>query len=120
MIDEGITEDEAWRHFGQVVEALVHMSTLGILHRDIKFTNIFIGASNCHAIHFLYTNMCIDAKGDCKVGDFGLAMSSLAAVGPSDVSRPYIYPEADMTLGESNICTWRKADFDGAFGPVII
>lgn len=42
-IDEGITEDEAWRLFGQIVDALVHMSTLGILHRDIKLTNIFIG-----------------------------------------------------------------------------
>ncbi|KAF9445879.1 Serine/threonine-protein kinase [Macrolepiota fuliginosa MF-IS2] len=80
-IDEGITEDEAWRLFGQILDALVHMSTLGILHRDIKLTNIFI-----------------DAKGDCKVGDFGLATSSLAAVDPSDVSRQYIYPEADMTL----------------------
>lgn len=43
--------------------------------------------------------MLVDARGDCKVGDFGLATSSLAAVDPSDVSRQYIYPEADMTLG---------------------
>ena len=42
-IDEGISEDEAWRLFQQIVDALVHMSTLGILHRDIKLTNIFIG-----------------------------------------------------------------------------
>ncbi|EEB90560.1 hypothetical protein MPER_11215 [Moniliophthora perniciosa FA553] len=41
-IDEGITENEAWRLFQQIVDALVHMSTLGILHRDIKLTNIFI------------------------------------------------------------------------------
>jgi hypothetical protein len=40
-----------------------------------------------------------DANGDCKVGDFGLATSSLAAVDPSDVTRYPIYPEADMTLG---------------------
>jgi len=44
-IDEGISEDEAWRLFQQIVDALVHMSTLGILHRDIKLTNIFIGNS---------------------------------------------------------------------------
>ncbi|EKM74744.1 hypothetical protein AGABI1DRAFT_109872 [Agaricus bisporus var. burnettii JB137-S8] len=80
-IDDGITEDEAWRLFGQIVDALVHMSNLGILHRDIKLTNIFI-----------------DAKGDCKVGDFGLATSSLAAVDPSDVTRPTVYQEADLTL----------------------
>ncbi|KAG6888788.1 hypothetical protein C0992_007518 [Termitomyces sp. T32_za158] len=42
-IDEGITQDEAWRLFQQIVDALVHMSTLSILHRDIKLTNIFIG-----------------------------------------------------------------------------
>jgi translation initiation factor 2-alpha kinase 4 len=60
-IAEGLSEDEAWRLFQQVVDALVHMSSLGIvggnlilcqsrliglqLHRDIKLTNIFIGAA---------------------------------------------------------------------------
>ncbi|KAF7974176.1 hypothetical protein HWV62_13309 [Athelia sp. TMB] len=81
-VAEGISEDEAWRLFQQILDALVHMSALGILHRDIKLTNIFI-----------------DGKGDCKaVGDFGLATSSLAAVDPSDVS-PYVAAsDADMTL----------------------
>uniref|UniRef100_A0A0W0FQ29 non-specific serine/threonine protein kinase n=1 Tax=Moniliophthora roreri TaxID=221103 RepID=A0A0W0FQ29_MONRR len=80
-IDEGLTENEAWRLFQQIVDALVHMSTLGILHRDIKLTNIFI-----------------DGNGDCKVGDFGLATSSLAAVDPSDVSRRAVIPNGEMTL----------------------
>ncbi|KAJ3517042.1 hypothetical protein NLJ89_g752 [Agrocybe chaxingu] len=80
-VDEGILEDEAWRLFQQIVDALVHMSTLGILHRDIKLTNIFI-----------------DAKGDCKVGDFGLATSALAAVDPSDVGSAAAGQEPDMTL----------------------
>ena len=44
LVDEGISEDEAWRLFHQILDALVHMSTLGILHRDIKLKNIFIGA----------------------------------------------------------------------------
>ncbi|KAG5719281.1 Serine/threonine-protein kinase gcn2 [Termitomyces sp. T112] len=79
-IDEGITQDEAWRLFQQIVDALAYMSTLSILHRDIKLTNIFI-----------------DAQGDCKVGDFGLATSSLAAVDPSDVS-PTAMATEDMTL----------------------
>jgi len=100
LVDEGISEDEAWRLFQQILDALVHMSTLGILHRDIKLKNIFI-----------------DAKGDCKgepspplkdivcwlkkhkVGDFGLATSSLAAVDPSDVSPYVVALDADMTLG---------------------
>jgi translation initiation factor 2-alpha kinase 4 len=80
-VAEGITEDEGWRLFQQILDALVHMSGLGILHRDIKLTNIFI-----------------DGKGDCKVGDFGLATSSLAAVDPSDVSPVLVTPDADMTL----------------------
>ncbi|KAI0066910.1 Serine/threonine-protein kinase [Artomyces pyxidatus] len=80
-IAEGLTEDEAWRLFQQILDALVHMSSLGILHRDIKLTNIFI-----------------DGKDDCKVGDFGLATSSLAAVDPSDVSPHVALFDADMTL----------------------
>ncbi|TFY77050.1 hypothetical protein EWM64_g6962 [Hericium alpestre] len=80
-IAEGLSESEAWRLFQQIVEALVHMSSLGILHRDIKLTNIFI-----------------DGKGDCKVGDFGLATSSLAAVDPTDVSPHAVTTEADLTL----------------------
>ncbi|KAI0746241.1 Serine/threonine-protein kinase [Daedaleopsis nitida] len=66
-IAEGLEEEDAWRLFHQVLDALVHMSSLGILHRDIKLTNIFV-----------------DAKGDCKVGDFGLATESMDAVDPSD------------------------------------
>lgn len=42
-IHEGLSEEEAWRLFQQLLEALVYMSSLGILHRDIKLTNIFIG-----------------------------------------------------------------------------
>ncbi|PPQ98103.1 hypothetical protein CVT26_003273 [Gymnopilus dilepis] len=82
-VDEGLPADEkeGWRLFQQIVDALVHMSTLNILHRDIKLTNIFI-----------------DMKGDCKIGDFGLATSSLAAVDPSDVSSRSPMVDADMTL----------------------
>ncbi|KAI0666498.1 Serine/threonine-protein kinase [Trametes maxima] len=79
-ISEGLDEQNAWRLFHQILDALVHMSSLGILHRDIKLTNVFI-----------------DGKGDCKVGDFGLATSSLAAVDPSDVA-PQIARHEEMTL----------------------
>ncbi|KAF9527861.1 other/PEK/GCN2 protein kinase [Crepidotus variabilis] len=81
LVDEGISEDEAWRLFQQIVDALAHMSTLGILHRDIKLANIFI-----------------DAKGDCKVGDFGLATSSLAAVEPTNLAPLHRPADQDMTL----------------------
>ncbi|KAG6330107.1 hypothetical protein ID866_8983 [Astraeus odoratus] len=73
-IAESLSEDEAWRLFYQILEALVHMGSMGILHRDIKLTNIFI------------------------VGDFGLATSSLAAVDPSDLSPHVAHSDSDMTL----------------------
>ncbi|KAF9218926.1 Serine/threonine-protein kinase [Gyrodon lividus] len=80
-VAEGLTEEEAWHLFNQILEALVHMGSMGILHRDIKLTNIFI-----------------DGKGDCKVGDFGLATSSLAAVDPSDLSPQVTHSDSDLTL----------------------
>ncbi|KAI6046986.1 kinase-like domain-containing protein [Pisolithus marmoratus] len=65
----------------RVAEGLSEEEAMGILHRDIKLTNIFI-----------------DGKGDCKVGDFGLATSSLAAVDPSDLSPQIAHSDSDLTL----------------------
>lgn len=102
------------------------MSTLGILHRDIKLTNIFIG-SFCTlfalALRRPFTfqtpratvKACFSSRYQIPVltsgwivGDFGLATSSLAAVDPSDVSLHVIAPEADMTLG-TDLHTLRAA-----------
>ncbi|CAK5281348.1 unnamed protein product [Mycena citricolor] len=80
-IDEGLSEQEAWRLFQQILEALVYMSSLGIIHRDIKLTNIFI-----------------DAKGDCKIGDFGLATSNLSAMEPANPMLAPVVLDAEMTL----------------------
>ena len=43
LVDQGISEDEAWCLFLQIVDALADMSTHIVLHRDIKSTSIFIG-----------------------------------------------------------------------------
>ncbi|KAJ7220218.1 kinase-like domain-containing protein [Mycena pura] len=80
-IEEGLSEQEAWRLFQQILEALVYMSSLGILHRDIKLTNIFI-----------------DAKGDCKVGDFGLATSNPSALEPIPPSHVPHTSDPELTL----------------------
>jgi hypothetical protein len=55
-VDEGISEDEAWRLFQQIVDALAHMSTLNILHRDIKLTNIFIGVFRAMTLLLTHTS----------------------------------------------------------------
>ncbi|KAG8961816.1 hypothetical protein FRC03_004923 [Tulasnella sp. 419] len=84
-IEDGLSEKEAWRLFRQILEALAHIANLGIIHRDIKLTNIFIGGN-----------------GDVKIGDFGLATSSLAAIDPSDVTNPTLQQQQqsiEMTSG---------------------
>lgn len=50
--------DDTWRLLRQILEGLVHMHSHGIIHRDLKPENIFI-----------------DAIGDPRIGDFGLATS---------------------------------------------
>ncbi|KAF8610330.1 Serine/threonine-protein kinase [Ceratobasidium sp. AG-I] len=75
----GITEEESWRLFRQLIEALVHLEQNGILHRDIKPSNIFV-----------------DAKGDVKIGDFGLAVNAVIPIEASD----FLNSEADKFRGE--------------------
>ncbi|KIO29721.1 hypothetical protein M407DRAFT_226587 [Tulasnella calospora MUT 4182] len=81
-IEDGITEKDCWRLFRQILEAVAHIASLGIIHRDIKLTNIFIGAN-----------------GDVKIGDFGLATSSLAGIDPSDLSKTAFQPNLEITYG---------------------
>ncbi|KAG8705429.1 hypothetical protein FRC08_001676 [Ceratobasidium sp. 394] len=75
----GFNEDDSWRLFRQLVDALVHLQQNGILHRDIKLANIFI-----------------DAKGNIKIGDFGLAVD---AVLPAE-SVDSLTPRVDRFHGE--------------------
>jgi len=92
------------------------MSTLGILHRDIKLTNIFIGESissstsnMTQSIHrrerrlqrfLISTTLCSSSNGFVLVGDFGLATSALAEVDPSALALKNVMLEPDMTLGK--------------------
>ncbi|KAG8734066.1 hypothetical protein FRC11_012669 [Ceratobasidium sp. 423] len=78
----GFSEDESWRLFRQLIEALVHLQQNGILHRDIKLSNIFI-----------------DAKGDAKLGDFGLAVNAMVPEDPSDMVISKLDAFQEMTSG---------------------
>ncbi|GJJ13244.1 hypothetical protein Clacol_007495 [Clathrus columnatus] len=82
-IAEGLSEDEAWRLFHQILDALVHMANLGILHRDIKCANIFIDKNN-----------------DVKIGDFGLATSGLVLPSESsEVASPKLAGDLTLDIG---------------------
>lgn len=58
MIKADIHADqiEYWRVLRQILEGLAHIHAVSIVHRDLKPENIFI-----------------DASGDVRIGDFGLA-----------------------------------------------
>ena len=58
LINTGIQSDsnEGFRLFRQIVQGLAHIHAASIVHRDLKPENIFI-----------------DANGDVRIGDFGLA-----------------------------------------------
>jgi translation initiation factor 2-alpha kinase 4 len=62
-IDDGFSHEEAWRVLSQILSAMVYYSALSITHRDLKPQNCFI-----------------DAEGHVKVGDFGLAVETKAAL----------------------------------------
>ncbi|KAJ1966263.1 eukaryotic translation initiation factor 2-alpha kinase, partial [Dispira parvispora] len=62
-IDQGLNMDESWRLFRQILEGLVYIHSQGVIHRDLKPSNVFL-----------------DANGDVKIGDFGLAIANLTQV----------------------------------------
>ncbi|RKP28083.1 kinase-like domain-containing protein [Syncephalis pseudoplumigaleata] len=62
-IEEGVDDIEAWRLFRQILEGLAYIHNEGMIHRDLKPSNIFL-----------------DANGDVKIGDFGLAVLSQAGL----------------------------------------
>lgn len=59
VIDDGISPEEAWRLFRQILEGLAYIHKQDMIHRDLKPGNIFM-----------------DASGDAKIGDFGLAVTN--------------------------------------------
>ncbi len=81
-ISEGLSEDEAWRLFHQVVDALVHMSSLGIVCGQFDiiliYTNWTSASPRYQAYEYFHRCdrntsvadillICLpDGKGDCK------------------------------------------------------
>ncbi|XP_054261632.1 eIF-2-alpha kinase GCN2-like isoform X1 [Macrosteles quadrilineatus] len=61
-IDNGLYKDEkrVWRLLREIVEGLSHIHQQGIIHRDLKPVNVFI-----------------DSEDHVKIGDFGLATTTI-------------------------------------------
>ncbi|MBW0469194.1 hypothetical protein O181_008909 [Austropuccinia psidii MF-1] len=58
-IDHGLeSERDIWRISRQILSAMAYFTSLNVIHRDLKPSNIFL-----------------DAKGDVRLGDFGLAIN---------------------------------------------
>ncbi|KAF2160763.1 hypothetical protein M409DRAFT_59785 [Zasmidium cellare ATCC 36951] len=72
-------DDDSWRVMRQITEGLAHIHGHGIIHRDLKPDNVFI-----------------DANGNPKIGDFGLATTSNYSNQPGQIGSAG-YGSVDMT-----------------------
>lgn len=64
-IDANLYQDKerVWKLFREIVEGLAHIHQQGMIHRDLKPVNVFL-----------------DSKDHVKIGDFGLATTSVLAL----------------------------------------
>lgn len=58
-----LNNERLWKLFREIVEGLTHIHQQGMIHRDLKPVNIFL-----------------DSKDHVKIGDFGLATTSILAL----------------------------------------
>ena len=59
VIQGGLVEAECWRLFHQILEGLEHIHSVGLIHRDLKPTNIFLDREGNVKIGGILTNFMI-------------------------------------------------------------
>ncbi|CAH7665854.1 PEK/GCN2 protein kinase [Phakopsora pachyrhizi] len=80
-IDQGIaSEREVWKISRQILSAMAYFTSLNVIHRDLKPSNIFL-----------------DAKGDVRIGDFGLAVNQLGMDVEASANTAHV--TTDLTSG---------------------
>jgi translation initiation factor 2-alpha kinase 4 len=78
-IDLGLTEETSWKLLRQLLEGLQYVHSQGMIHRDLKPSNVFL-----------------DANGNAKLGDFGLATVKSEIM--YNAKDPEAYISADNSL----------------------
>ncbi|XP_062562568.1 eIF-2-alpha kinase GCN2 [Armigeres subalbatus] len=80
-IDSNLYEDvdRVWRLFREIAEGLSHIHQQGMIHRDLKPVNIFL-----------------DSRDQVKIGDFGLATTSILALQNQQQERIHQITSLDM------------------------
>ncbi|XP_040575688.1 eIF-2-alpha kinase GCN2 [Lepeophtheirus salmonis] len=91
-IDKDLFKDtkRVWRMFREIIEGLLHIHSQGMIHRDLKPVNVFI-----------------DSTDHVKIGDFGLATSSII-MGGSKGSEKNDFNESSSSLEVSMEFTCNK------------
>ncbi|ETV99021.1 CAMK/CAMKL protein kinase, variant [Aphanomyces invadans] len=88
--------DQAHRFLRQVASAVHFMHTCGYAHRDLSFENVFV-----------------DAKDECKLGDFGLAIGLQARprypAGKPRYTAPEVYLGQPYAPGQVDVWALEKA-----------
>lgn len=84
-IDGNLYQDKErlWKLFREIVEGLAHIHQQGMIHRDLKPVNIFL-----------------DSKDHVKIGDFGLATTSVLALQHQNDNNQNLKPQ--LNFGDSH------------------
>ncbi|KAK3093827.1 hypothetical protein FSP39_020697, partial [Pinctada imbricata] len=103
-IDSGLYQDmdRVWRLFREIVEGLIHIHEQGMIHRDLKPVNIFL-----------------DSNDQVKIGDFGLATTSIIPKSNLLDANMLTLSATDYNLSASRSGSGADGDLTGKVGTAL-